>query len=177
MPWQGQLAFHPPAAVLGAVDSILALLATLTNQNKDARLHVERSLQLLSKNEAWPLLARAQFEGAQALAPFDAGAAAALLHESEALAQQLNMSALLNAIATQKQAGNQGYPDGLTERETEVLALLSLGRSNKDITKVLGISLSTTATHVRNILSKTGCANRTEAAAYALQHKILSPMD
>ena len=34
----------------------------------------------------------------------------------------------------------------------------------------LSISLNTVATHVRNILAKTGCANRTEAAAYAMRH-------
>jgi len=34
---------------------------------------------------------------------------------------------------------------------------------------VLSISLNTVATHVRNILAKTGCVNRTEAAAYAMR--------
>ena len=35
---------------------------------------------------------------------------------------------------------------------------------------VLSISLNTVATHVRSILNKTSSANRTEAAAYAIQH-------
>jgi len=35
---------------------------------------------------------------------------------------------------------------------------------------VLAISLNTVATHVRNILNKTQCANRTEAATYAIRH-------
>ena len=61
-------------------------------------------------------------------------------------------------------------PDDLTHREIDVLQLIALGRSNKDIAKVLNISLSTVATHVRSILSKTYCANRTEAAAYAREH-------
>jgi DNA-binding NarL/FixJ family response regulator len=51
----------------------------------------------------------------------------------------------------------------------EVLELLAIGRSNKDISTVLSISLNTVATHVRSILAKTGCANRTEAAAYAMR--------
>jgi DNA-binding NarL/FixJ family response regulator len=50
-----------------------------------------------------------------------------------------------------------------------VLGLLALGRSNRDIADTLCVSLSTVATHVRNILSKTETANRTEAAAYALR--------
>jgi DNA-binding NarL/FixJ family response regulator len=56
-------------------------------------------------------------------------------------------------------------PDDLTAREIEVLRLIAIGRSNADIATVLSISLNTVATHVRNILAKTGCANRTEAAA------------
>jgi len=61
-------------------------------------------------------------------------------------------------------------PDDLTAREAEVLRLIAIGRSNAGIATVLSISLSTVATHVRNILAKTGCANRTEAAAYAIRH-------
>ena len=60
--------------------------------------------------------------------------------------------------------------DELTSREIEVLRLIAIGRSNADIAMVLAISLNTVATHVRNILAKTGCANRTEAAAYAMRH-------
>jgi DNA-binding NarL/FixJ family response regulator len=51
-----------------------------------------------------------------------------------------------------------------------VLRLLAIGRSNADVALALRISQSTVATHVHNILAKTGCANRTEAAAYASRH-------
>jgi DNA-binding NarL/FixJ family response regulator len=60
--------------------------------------------------------------------------------------------------------------DDLSQREVEVLRLLAAGKSNRDIAEALYISLNTVATHVRNILTKTGTANRTEAAAYALRH-------
>ena len=43
----------------------------------------------------------------------------------------------------------------------------------KDVSKVLSISLNTVATHVRNILTKTECANRTEAALYARSQKLI----
>jgi len=62
-----------------------------------------------------------------------------------------------------------GAPDDLTAREAEVLGLIAIGRSNADIATALSISLNTVATHVRNILAKTGSANRTEAAAYAMR--------
>ena len=59
-------------------------------------------------------------------------------------------------------------PDGLTPREVEVLRLIAKGRSNQEIASELVISVNTVTNHVRNILNKTGCANRTEAAAYAI---------
>ncbi len=59
-------------------------------------------------------------------------------------------------------------PDGLTPREVEVLRLIANGRSNQEIASELVISFNTVTNHVKNILGKTGCANRTEAAAYAI---------
>ncbi len=59
-------------------------------------------------------------------------------------------------------------PDGLTPREVEVLRLIASGRSNQEIATELVISFNTVTNHVKNILGKTGCANRTEAAAYAI---------
>jgi DNA-binding CsgD family transcriptional regulator len=62
-----------------------------------------------------------------------------------------------------------GYPDGLTEREVEVLRLLAQGKSNQQIATELSISLHTAGHHVGSILAKAGAANRTEAASYAFQ--------
>ena len=47
-----------------------------------------------------------------------------------------------------------------------------MGRTNKDVSLVLAMSLNTVATHVRSILNKTQCANRTEAARYAIRHRL-----
>jgi DNA-binding NarL/FixJ family response regulator len=64
----------------------------------------------------------------------------------------------------------QNLSEPLSRREVEVLRLIAAGKSNRDIAATLCISLNTVATHVRNILTKIGCTNRTEAAAYALRH-------
>lgn len=64
--------------------------------------------------------------------------------------------------------------DNLTQREIQVLRLIAVGKSNREIAEELVISLSTVAHHVTNILNKTGSSNRTEAAAYASRHGLVS---
>jgi NarL family two-component system response regulator LiaR len=56
----------------------------------------------------------------------------------------------------------------------EVLALVAQGRSNQEVAGELSISLRTVAHHVTSILTKTGSGNRTEAAAYANRHGLVS---
>lgn len=64
--------------------------------------------------------------------------------------------------------------DGLTPREVEVLRLIAAGKSNQGIAEGLVISVNTVERHVGNILTKTRASNRTEAAAYAARHGLLS---
>jgi DNA-binding NarL/FixJ family response regulator len=56
---------------------------------------------------------------------------------------------------------------GLTARETEVLALVAEGHTNRQIAEDLFISGKTASVHVSRILAKLGAANRGEAAAIA----------
>lgn len=58
----------------------------------------------------------------------------------------------------------------LTARENEVLELMVKGMGNNQIAAQLMISLSTTKSHVSNILGKLGLGSRSEAIALALQH-------
>lgn len=57
----------------------------------------------------------------------------------------------------------------LTEREIEVLSLLTQGKSNQTIAKDLSISEGTVKFHVNNILSKLGVSDRTQAVVTALK--------
>lgn len=52
----------------------------------------------------------------------------------------------------------------LTRRQGEVMHLLSLGMSNKEIARTLGIAVSTTKMHIAKLIHMLGARNRTEAA-------------
>jgi DNA-binding CsgD family transcriptional regulator len=68
-----------------------------------------------------------------------------------------------------------GGIDHLTARELEVLQHLAAGETNAQIAERLVISPHTAANHVKSILAKTACANRAEAAAYAVAHSLVQP--
>lgn len=65
-------------------------------------------------------------------------------------------------------------PDGLTEREAEVLALIAQGKSNSEIASELFVAQVTVKTHVNRIFAKTGSRDRAQAAAYAYRHGLAS---
>ena len=60
----------------------------------------------------------------------------------------------------------------LTEQEVRVLALLAEGKTNREIAQMLYLGEGTVRNYVSSILGKLGVANRAEAAAYAVQHKL-----
>ena len=65
-------------------------------------------------------------------------------------------------------------PAGLSAREAEVLQCVASGMSNREVGARLFISSNTVANHIRAILRKTGCANRTEATTYAHRTGVIS---
>ncbi len=60
-------------------------------------------------------------------------------------------------------------PDPLTERETEILRLMTGGYSNKEIANSLGVAEGTVKNHVSSILSKLGVRDRTRAVLKAIE--------
>jgi len=61
----------------------------------------------------------------------------------------------------------------LTKREKDVLLLLVRGHSNKDMADVMFISEKTVKNHLTSIFKKLGVKDRTQAAVYALKHRII----
>ena len=75
-------------------------------------------------------------------------------------------------------SGGSGRPIGrLTKREYQVLALLTEGRTNREIAETLVISEVTAKVHVRNVLRKLGVRNRTEAALRGARLQRDRPVD
>ena len=67
----------------------------------------------------------------------------------------------------------RGRPAGLTERQVEVLRLVSSGLSNRDIGDRLGISPRTAEHHVQDIYVKIGVSTRAAAAMFAMEHGLV----
>jgi DNA-binding CsgD family transcriptional regulator/tetratricopeptide (TPR) repeat protein len=175
-PYAGQTANHPTAVCLGAADLYLAMLAAVANRHDSALEHFDRAISFNRAMRAWPWLARSLFRhGAFLLAgrtEAERVRGRQQLREAEQLARRLGMARLIDEIdgVLHVTSADRTFPDDLTAREVEVLRLIAMGRTNKDVSRVLSISLNTVATHVRSILNKTQCANRTETASYAIRH-------
>ncbi|MFF4836145.1 AAA family ATPase [Streptomyces sp. NPDC001315] len=76
-------------------------------------------------------------------------------------------------LTDSRPTGNGVSP--LTAREQDVLRLLALGRSNRQIGEELFITGKTASVHVSNILAKLGAASRTEAVAIAYRARLIAP--
>lgn len=165
-------------------DQVLGLLSVTLGRLDQAVAHFEDSLNFCRDAGYRPNLAWTCYDYAGALRQRnesgDREKATALMEESLAISTELGMRPLMERIAVLREAIDTQpavpatYPDGLTQREVEVLRLLALGKNNREIAGDLVISLRTVAHHVTSILTKIGAANRTEAAAYAARQGLVS---
>ena len=78
---------------------------------------------------------------------------------------------LLREVRTPEQSR-----EPLTERETDVLRQLALGKSNKEICQALNIGEQTVKTHVSHVLVKLGVPSRTQAALFAIRTGLVNPL-
>ncbi|WP_281424100.1 ATP-binding protein [Nonomuraea rhizosphaerae] len=125
--------------------------------------------------------AKALVRAATALAlSGDREGAAARLAVARPLAVALRATPLVEEIETLSrrvggaQPAGAAVPELLTPREMEVLRLVALGRTNRDIAAELFISAKTVSVHVSNILAKLGVTTRGEAAAAAHRQSLLT---
>ncbi len=67
-----------------------------------------------------------------------------------------------------------GPPDGLSERELEILRLIALGYTNSQVAEELFLSVRTVETHRAHIQQKLGLSDRAELVRYALDRKLVT---
>jgi DNA-binding NarL/FixJ family response regulator len=85
-------------------------------------------------------------------------------------------AAVARLLAQRMRSRRETEPvEPLTPREKEVLAHLGKGASNKEIAYELSITERTARTHVSNILGKLGLSSRTQAALWAVDHRLVDP--
>jgi DNA-binding NarL/FixJ family response regulator len=121
-------------------------------------------------------------------AALEAGASGYVLKDAEAeevaaavrsaFAGEVHLDpAVARLLAQRMRSKRSGQDDDLaeplTEREKDVIRLLGQGMSNKEIGTELFITERTARTYVSNILGKLGLASRTQAALYAVEHKLV----
>ena len=68
---------------------------------------------------------------------------------------------------------HEGPPDGLSERELEILRLIALGHTNSEVAGQLYLSIRTVESHRAHIQQKTGRSSRAELVRYALDHGMI----
>jgi DNA-binding CsgD family transcriptional regulator len=168
-----------PGGVIGCVDRLVGLFSHTMGNADQAVIHFEGALTFCRKAGYRPELAWSLCDYADTLlqrnSPGDRDKARSLLEELLNISSELGMRPLVERVSGRLEgmasspAQVPAYPDGLTEREVEVLRLIASGKSNREIAKELVISLGTVANHVTSILNKAGLNNRTEAAGYAIR--------
>jgi DNA-binding CsgD family transcriptional regulator/tetratricopeptide (TPR) repeat protein len=155
----------------GAAGRYLGMLASVLGDAERAEAHFEQGLALNRRMGASTWIAHTAYEYARSLLRHrrdDGGRVGELLAEAATLAERIGMPTLLGRIrALELPSPAAPLPDGLSAREVQILRLVARGLSNREIGESLTISEHTAANHIRSILRKTGCANRTEAASYA----------
>jgi ATP/maltotriose-dependent transcriptional regulator MalT len=130
--------------------------------------------------QAWQEL-EAPYEAARAR--LLVGQACRALGDEEAFALELaaarsvfeELGAVPDVASVNSLAGSAapGADHGLTARELEVLRLIAVGKSNREIASALVISEHTVARHVQNIFRKLDVPSRTAAGAFAFEHDLV----
>ncbi len=169
----------------GPADRLLGAVAARLGRHVDAEVHFVDAIAMATRCGSPVWTAEVQYDWAVALsARGERDRARLLAEQARATAARVGMRRLAarpdpsthpRPVRAPVPAAESTPPvdraraDHLSDREVDVLRRVAAGLSNREIGERLFISQNTVANHVRAILQKTGCANRTEAAGYAIR--------
>ncbi|MDT7785534.1 MAG: hypothetical protein QOF58_3953, partial [Pseudonocardiales bacterium] len=162
----------------GPADRLRGGLAHLLGQRQQADAYFRAAMALADRSGSPVWRAQVQHDwSVLAAANGDVANSRFLAQQAHSTATVLGMSTLAAKAAAMLESASLPVAlvsfDGMSERELDVLRLVAEGCSNREIGERLFISQHTAANHVRSILQKTGCANRAEAAAYAVHRQLV----
>ena len=160
----------------------------------DVRLGSTSGIDLLrslrDEGNAIPVLMLSTYDGPEDVEPsLDAGAAGYVLKEAtpeqlaEAMTTAINgrgvyLSPPVAArLLSRRQAADHSVARTLSDRERQILALLTHGATNVEIADELLISTKTVKTHLSGLFRKLDVSNRTQAAAVALREGMVTDRD
>jgi DNA-binding CsgD family transcriptional regulator len=164
-------------ACYGAADRMLGALATVMRQWDDAERHLQNALVLNRRMRSPTWIAHTRYERARLTLrrgrPHEVELAREQASEALDAARRIGLRGLVARIErlTTSLPAPTGADD-LSPREVEVLRVVARGLSNREAGAVLHLSEHTVAHHLRSVLRKTGCANRTQATTYAVRQGI-----
>jgi DNA-binding NarL/FixJ family response regulator len=117
----------------------------------------------LTKDADHTEIASALRAASEGLSVFDSRVHAALVNAASRAAQPAQAPGA---------AGGGPLPDGLTEREAEILRLIARGLNNPEIAARLFVTTHTVKSHINRIFAKTGSRDRAAAIRYAREHDL-----
>ena len=176
------------ADALGALAHALGEVATIEGDSRRASDQFGKALRLLADVDAPFERALSQMRaGASIAAAGDRGAGLEQLTGAYRSFRNLGARPFAALVAADvellgehverrlgRTAARSLVRGGLTRRELEVLRLVAVGRTNREVARELVLSERTVEMHVRNILAKLDCRSRTEATARAHELGLLS---
>jgi DNA-binding NarL/FixJ family response regulator len=148
-------------------EEALAVVSRLDAKAELARIRLDYA-EMLVKRESRTDVEKAGMLLAEAVRAFDDLGITLFSSRAAALAELL-----LAPIPTETPT-RQKFPDGLSQREVEVLRIVARGKTYQQIADELVLSQKTVARHMSNIFDKIGVGNRSAATAYAFQHGLVA---
>ena len=141
---------------------------------------VESTIEILRENPAAKILALTTFGTSQDIRQLlDAGAVGALIKTSS----QDEIVAAIREVASGKRVLSKEIENSLktitsmpmlSARQLEVLNLVTKGLANHDVARILGISVNSVKSHLKNIYAVLGASSRTEATSIALNLELIT---
>ena len=172
---------HPDVVVMDlrmpGTDGIAATRAIRSNQ----RLDTTRVLVLTTFEDEENLLSALRAGAAGFLGkgadPNEIVRAVRIVHAGDELLSPVATRALIrrSLAAPESSAPARVLPTELTERETEILALVGRGRSNDEIAAALFISPATAKTHINRAMTKLDAHDRAQLVIVAYESGLIAP--